>query len=170
MAWTTPRTWQPEEFVDQGDLNEQLRDNLKALTEFTAYTPALASDDVQPVLGTGSVVTGRYLAAGKLVICMGHIKFGTSGVTVGTGNYRVSLPVQAAMANDPINGRVMCIDASVSATFHVGQMRLWYGGSAFWIQYSNAYPSGGNVAVTSTQPWAWAGSDSFSWSCIYEAA
>jgi len=31
MAWTTPRTWVDLEFVDEDDLNEQIRDNMDYL-------------------------------------------------------------------------------------------------------------------------------------------
>jgi len=73
-----------------------LASELNAPMAFTAYTPALTSTGTQPVLGTGSSATGEYVQINKFVYGYFNIQFGTSGITAGTGNYLISLPVASA--------------------------------------------------------------------------
>lgn len=56
------------------------------------WTPALTALTTSPTLGVASVQTGRYFLNGKFCTFWGLIQFGTSGVVVGSGQYRVSLP------------------------------------------------------------------------------
>jgi hypothetical protein len=69
---------------------------LNAPMAWTSYTPALTSSGTQPVLGTGSVATGKYVQINKFVYGYFNLQFGTAGITAGTGNYFISLPVASA--------------------------------------------------------------------------
>jgi len=69
---------------------------LNAPMKWTSYTPALTSSGTQPVLGTGSSATGKYVQINKFVHGYFNIQFGTSGITAGTGNYLISLPVPSS--------------------------------------------------------------------------
>jgi hypothetical protein len=69
---------------------------LNAPMAWTSYTPALTSSGTQPVLGTASVATGKYVQINKFVYGYFNIQFGTSGITAGTGTYFISLPVPSA--------------------------------------------------------------------------
>lgn len=64
-------------------------------SEWSTYTPVLTATSSNPTLGTGSVQQGRYIRYGRMVHVNAIIKFGTSGVNVGSGFYEVSLPVAA---------------------------------------------------------------------------
>lgn len=63
---------------------------------YVAYTPVLTASTTNPTLGTGAVVTGSYCVIGDMVHYIAYIKFGTSGVSAGSGEYYVSLPVSAS--------------------------------------------------------------------------
>jgi hypothetical protein len=64
--------------------------------KWTSYTPVLSSSGTQPSLGTGGTAVGKYIQINKFVHGYFNIQFGTSAITVGTGNYFVSLPVASA--------------------------------------------------------------------------
>lgn len=88
-VWTPPITWLAGFLPSAAVLNQQIRDNLKALSEYTAYTPVLAASGTAV---TVSAATGGYIQAGKKV--EGWFEFTINAP--GTGNYTVTVPVAAA--------------------------------------------------------------------------
>lgn len=70
----------------------------------TAYTPVLTATTTNPTLGTGATQTGWYVQNGDLIVGEAYIKFGTSGVNAGAGDYRISLPVAAHASAISIGG------------------------------------------------------------------
>lgn len=94
MTWTIPRTWLAGEAPTAAILNEQIRDNFAAIGDaWTSYTPVWSAATTPPAIGNGSIV-GAYLQAGKLVLYRFKITSGTT-TTYGSGNYQVTLPVNA---------------------------------------------------------------------------
>lgn len=91
MTWVNPRTWLAGERDAAALLNPQIRDNLKALTEYTAFTPVLTASTTNPTLGTGATAEGGYIHAGFQVFWWFRFIFGTS-MAAGSGDYRVGLP------------------------------------------------------------------------------
>lgn len=75
MAWTEPRTWTDGAAITADDLNEQVRDNLDAVSEVHTYTPQLLSvpgpsrtSALQGVFqSVGSDSYGRYVVSGDVV-------------------------------------------------------------------------------------------------------
>jgi hypothetical protein len=62
-------------------------------------TPNITATTTNPNLGTGSVKRGQYLRGPNgMVTFSWEIKFGTSGVTAGSGQYLIDLPIAAASA------------------------------------------------------------------------
>jgi hypothetical protein len=130
----------------------------------TSYTPVLTANTGNPVLGTGSSVTGRYLLhGGNLCTYWGNINFGTSGVSAGTGQYFVSLPVAASGSTvGPTVGSAVLRDISGSV-IQSATSYLFSSATTISLVY------GGNV-VTNASPWTWAAQDYIAWSLTYETA
>jgi hypothetical protein len=82
-----------------------------------SYTPSLTSSGTTPTLGTGSVATGKYKKIGKTVFGWAKIQFGSSGVSAGTGIYRISLPIVAASADDQVCGAGILQDSSANTAY-----------------------------------------------------
>ena len=91
MAWTTPRTWAAAEVVTANIMNTHVRDNLKALTEWTSYTPSWTATGGTPSLGNGTL-TGHYLLAGNLLAIRIALTWGSTTSATGTSVWRFSLP------------------------------------------------------------------------------
>lgn len=67
---------------------------LSDITPWANYTPALTATTTNPTLGAGSAVAGRWQRGPNgLITAAVYIQFGTSGTNAGSGNYRVSVPV-----------------------------------------------------------------------------
>lgn len=80
MPWTAPRTWTTGELVTAALLNEQLRDNLLALTPPAAgtYTGDGTTNRTITLAATPKlvIVTGGTLA----MFCMSNVNGGTAGL------------------------------------------------------------------------------------------
>jgi hypothetical protein len=59
------------------------------------YVPSLTSSGTQPVLGTGNVIVGKYYKIFDQIFTWGEFRFGTTGASAGTGEFRISLPFKA---------------------------------------------------------------------------
>jgi hypothetical protein len=131
-----------------------------------SLTPTLSSTGTAPTLGTGSIRAGYYAhLPGPSVLFYFYIKFGTSGVAVGTGNYLVSLPFTSTtpfgVGVHPAVGTTQFGDSSSGAVTP---------GSCFvdpstGANVGLASASGGTVGPAS--PWTWAASDYISGQIIY---
>ena len=137
---------------------------------WSAYTPALTAATTNPTLGTGGAVeaSGRYEQIGKTVRFQVVIRFGTSGVSTGNGNYRISLPVPARATTLGgasalvIDGTGYVQDDSAGVFYHVVLEML----TTSTVQLIRD----GSGAVSNTAPFAFGASDSFRISGTYEAA
>jgi hypothetical protein len=151
--------------------------NLQGLA-WQAFTPVLVSlTGTQPVLGTGGTIqNGRWVRIGDKVIVQGQIRYGTTGVTIGTGNFgvkfgdgltngppdastalgtgAVALPIGIGRLTDNNTGNVYFLDIDLFSTNRV----------AFWNRASPA------TATTQIAPITLAVSDYFGFSFVYEAA
>lgn len=76
--------------------------NARVAGAFSTWTPVLTAATTNPTLGSGSVQDGGYVQIGKLVTAWFHIQFGSSGISAGSGDYRISLPVTGATSSSPI--------------------------------------------------------------------
>ena len=134
---------------------------------WTSYTPTLTAATTDPVLGTGSTVLGRYVTIGRTVHVQVNIKFGSSGASAGSGQYRVSLPVTAvsplrAGGAMPIgNGWVL---DTWNLLYQVGVEQL----STTSVEFRSM--TSGNNGVTHTFPFAWDNGDELAFCATYEAA
>lgn len=131
---------------------------------WTAWTPALTATSVNPTMGTGSSVAGRYCQHGKLVEGWGRITFGTASAAAGTGQYLINYPVTPTSANQHVMGTAVLLDNSAS-TFNLG------------IVYTNADTISMRIAITGTAlvvannaPWTWANNDALYFEFKYEVS
>lgn len=145
---------------------QNLNDIMLALSSaWNTYTPVLTGAGGNPTLGTGSVVYGKYLRVGKLVLYQASIKFGTSGSSPGGGVYSVSLPIAAVSPSTPVVfGTALIIDAS-TGTRGAGAAAIGASSSQAYIEINNQ-----SVSVSASVPWAWAASDEIRIFGLYEAA
>ncbi len=154
MAWTTPRDWTDGELVTEALLDTHLRDNLLALTTWTAYTPTWAT----PVgLGNGTLA-GRYIAAGDLCHFSLQLVFGSTTNPGTSTGWTFTLPVVAAGA---AVASAYILDSG--ATHYNGVARINSGASTFDVTTnSSAFPLGYAV------PFTWATNDVLYVSGTYE--
>lgn len=144
---------------------------LNAPMAWTSYTPALTSSGTQPVLGTGSVASGKYVQINKFVYGYFNLAFGTSGITVGTGTYLISLPVPAArttglfweynVGTGTVGDASLGNDYMVKFNFNNASTLVMY----YWTAFNSQL-----AAVGAASPMAMAVSDRFSGFFCYEAA
>lgn len=144
--------------------------NQTPFSSFTSYTPVLTAATTNPTLGSGAVTTGAYSQFGKLVAYRFFISFGTSGVSAGSGAYRISLPVTASTtlgAGALTLGSLFIFDSSTNNA-HTGLM----GNVSNGTYLSDIYYAQGGVlaAMSNSAPWTWAASDQIRGFIIYEAA
>lgn len=137
-------------------------------TWFT-YTPTLTATVTPPTLGTGSVQTGRFCLNGKMCTCQFAISVGTTNFAAGSGEYRVSLPINSGgvLANQTrYFGAGIVRDSNVN-THYPMTFALLYNQTATttWQMYSSA-----NAIVTEVSPFTWAQSDSVYGTISYEIA
>lgn len=134
------------------------------------YTPALNGSTTNPTLGTGSSALGRYtLRNGNWCDVRGLIKFGTSGVSAGSGTFTITLPftTNANITGGNIAiGSVYIFDSSAPAAWpgapfvvnSAGSMTVLVGGS----------PSAGPSQMSNSVPMTWSTSDYIGFSVTYE--
>jgi hypothetical protein len=138
---------------------------LLTMMTFSTFTPspALTAGTTNPTLGTGSVVTGRYMQMGKLVLGFIYIQFGTSGTNAGSGNYMITLPVTSATPSQVQSighGRI-----TTAGTQKFAQLCLNATNTTF-IRYEG----GGTTNASNTSPGAWTANDLLFFNFQYEAA
>jgi hypothetical protein len=62
------------------------------------YVPVLTATTTNPTLGSGSTQSGWWQRVNNLITGGAFVRFGTSGVVAGSGNYQISLPFPADTA------------------------------------------------------------------------
>lgn len=130
------------------------------------YEPALTAVTTNPTLGSGSAAVGAYWRIGNLIFANITIKFGSSGVNAGSGNYAVSLPVAAAASTSSATNFLLGTCAMRDdSTANYAENSVMYGTSTT-VVFRGASPN----VVTHSTPWAWAALDSIHLNLCYEAA
>lgn len=161
MAWTAPSTWTAGATVTAAQLNQQLRDNLKAIGDpWASYTPTWTAS-TNPAIGNGAIA-GKYIAAGKLTHYRIQVTMGST-TTYGTGNWNLTLPVApAGLSTFAALGSASGYDVSAGNAFML--MPIFNGSSNLIL----INPS--SAGASSTSPFTWASGDILSITGTYEAA
>lgn len=127
---------------------------------WTSYTPVVTGATTNPTLGTGSVVEGRYVQNGTIVTCWFGIQFGTSGTAAGSGEIRVSLPVNMLTTGTTVP---IGFGSGFNPTVMYSILRQSTSTMRFWI------PTTASYLTAAAGGWASAGAQI--WGCVtYEAA
>lgn len=152
-----------------GDINAtgDLRIGGTAIGEWTSYTPVLTSTGTNPNLGSSGTEDGIYTVINDLVIVSFYLRFSGTGVSAGTGDYRISLPINADTGSPEgrINGIGWLFDSSLST----GYSALPYIATATTVGMYNAVGSSG-LDVGATSPFSFTTSDQIRGQVIYKAA
>jgi hypothetical protein len=122
-------------------------------TPWVDWTPDLLGSTTAPNPGTaasGMLKRGRYTRQGTTVRGWGRIDAGTSGVSAGSGNYGLTLPV-APRLGTPCHAPVIIQDSSSSLRTGLGQKTL--SGTAIAVIYVPpvAFSANGDTTVHSAR-------------------
>lgn len=129
------------------------------LDAWQPYTPAWTASGVAPAIGNGSI-TGAYMKVGRLVVYRIAMTTGSTS-TYGTGQYRWSLPVAAAVTGY-IFGNGTIVDISAGARFN--RVALALTTTTIDLMTEAA------VEVGQTVPMTWATGDIVNIQGVYESA
>lgn len=165
MAWTTPRTWIAGEFVDDADLNEQIRDNLLAafplaVNGWTSYTPTLTQSGAV----AKTVTYAKYQRVGRIITV--QVFLSCTGAGTAANAVVVGLPVTAAHST-LISLGVGAIFDSSAGTVYKG---LVIPASTTTIQFRPMNTTTAGVLGADTFTLALASGDTVDFTATYEAA
>lgn len=151
------------------DVNDVEADITAIEAAWTTYTPVFSTASGTPAVGTGGGgnITGRYKKIGRTCTVSGYMKFGTTGASAGTGEWRFSLPFTAATSTDQAwVGAVYINDTSAGAAGHFHGAAVVLSAGTYLLSYA------GNAAaqVTGTTPVPWAPGDHIRFEITYETS
>jgi hypothetical protein len=132
---------------------------------YTDWIPALTATTTNPSLGSsGNFAFGTYLPRGKHITGYGRIGFGTTGVSAGSGVYRVSVPIEIR-GGWTIVGHGWYLDNSANI---IRAFDLVYVTGTTCDMYLNR-EAASTYQITNSNPWTAGASDQFSYVLDYEA-
>lgn len=129
--------------------------------------PTLTTDGAgaDPALGTGGSIAGRVGQLGKEISATINVLFGSSGVSAGSGAYRITLPVNAH-ASEVYLGDGMLFDSSAGLMKKVSLIKAAASTFAMYLGEAGA----GAFEVTNAVPFIPAANDQMWLKLGYEAA
>ena len=140
------------------------------------YTPVLSftSGATPPVLGPDGLILGWWFSILDIVFCWGRFQFGSSGVTVNTGTFQISLPIPSAdihfssgtAGEGHAIGEGIIRDDSPSTKSHGVTCQLTSADTIFFLTEANNT----GRAATEAVPMTWTINDRLSWLVKYHAA
>lgn len=137
---------------------DELRTMVGAWTSYGTPDLQWTASTTNPSLGNGSI-SAKYLDLGGIVIYAGTLTIGST-TTLGTGEWRMSVPVTATSTVAGGGGSI--IDASTSTNDRS------LGVGFFDTSTIRFFTSSG--LASSTVPITWASGDTLTWLAIYEPA
>lgn len=153
MAWTSPKTWAANDVLTAADLNTHVRDNLKAASEWTTYSPTWTATGGTPTVGDGTL-DGRYILVGNLMHFRLVLVWGSTSAAAGTTLWTFTLPGGTSFAGPENQMAATAYDSSVN-------------GVAMGYAYSNTTTSfqaiftGTGQRLGLSLPFSWATGDRF---------
>lgn len=94
---------------------------------YNTYTPVVTASTTNPTLGANSIQNGRWTRIGREIHVTGFVNFGGAGFAAGSGDYRVSLPVDVVTSGVSLLG---------NATFEDSSPAGYYNGAAYRVTSS----------------------------------
>ncbi|WP_418063947.1 hypothetical protein [Pimelobacter simplex] len=167
MAWTNPKTWLPNIALTASELNQQVRDNLKAIGDpWTAYTPTWSASTTNPVLNNGTIA-GRYIKPGNLLFFRINLTMGSS-TTFGSGAYALTLPPGIAIHAAGL--QLVHAEAVIGSATYTCRGRISAGTSSVLLYTLPATAGTFDRAVTQASPATFASGSSLTVQGFVEAA
>ena len=143
---------------------------LNGIGEWTSYTPVLTAVTTNPNLGSTGGAVGSYARIQNYIVYRYSIAFGGTGISAGSGVYKVSLPVTAVQFGafySTVSGVSSCFDLS---TFAIYNCHAWLEtNTRLSLLYFPTF-NGSVSNVTESAPFVPATGDSYSGLVIYQAA
>lgn len=128
-------------------------------TQWNSFSPTWTSTGTAPALGNGTL-TGEYMYRGRELVYQGRLLAGSS-TTFGTGEWRMSVPVNAASINH----------ACGSAFYHDFGTTYWPGVCAMQPGVDKLnFVGSASGQVANNVPFTWAVSDQLIWNITYPIA
>lgn len=163
MAWTTPKTWVDNvDVLSATNLNTHVRDELKALTEWTTYTPSWTATGGTPAIGNGTL-EARYVKAGNVLHLRMALLWGSTTTAAGTTLWTFGLPGGTTFAGFETQMAATAFDFSTS----VVAMGYAFSNTPSTFQ---AIFTGTNQRLGLTLPFSWATGDRFQITATVEVA
>ena len=147
--------------------------------QINTYTPVVFTTATSPNLGSTGAAQGWWVKFGNLVMCWGLIRFLGTGVSAGSGLYRITLP-KPAIVLTPLNysgsgpelgwGAIRD-DSALSTNSRQFVPRLTdavhptHKVAVFIMEVADGVRS----VVTATDPFTWSSGDLISFFCIFPA-
>lgn len=157
MVWNPPATWTPNTVLTATQLNQQVRDNLKAIGDAsTAFTPTWTGSGSNPAIGNGALNCGYKVAGNRLWISY-RITMGTT-TTYGSGTYTLGIPAGLTISTGRwmLNGNARD-DSASGALYPV--FGLASAGNSFVLRTLPTSAGGSMPGVTATVPFTLANLD-----------
>src|SRR5215207_1566393 len=148
MPYTDPVTVVTGQVMQASDWNTYVRDNMRSMNRWVAYTPIWSASGTNPSIGNGHLV-GHYIKFEQICFIEIHITLGTTS-SVGTGVWFFLLPFPshtASIANYRQNLPIVILNDAV----------------AWFLDQQATIDSGANhivcTHVSDTAPFTWGALD-----------
>lgn len=166
------KDWPGQNAINVDNLDNYAGPSLR-LQALRTYVPAFTGATTDPTLGTGGIISGYYYCIFDQVYVWGQLRFKT-GLTVGSGNYIISLPFAAktfkapstAIGQGPVIGSGQAWDNSLPNSRVPIYVQLRTAQTIMFGNRNNATTRG--VSDTGTVPWAI--DDGLAWFAKYQRA
>ena len=139
------------------------------LPGWKTFTPVWSASGTAPAIGNG-ILECSYLHIGKLLIAQLHFEAGST-TTFGTGTWRFTLPVQPILPDTSLvfaGGAAYLENNAIKGYPALSQFTNI--SSSWLMQLQHVASDGTGVLVTGTAPFAWADTDYWNTTIIYEVA
>lgn len=143
---------------------------MNGIGEWTSYTPVLTAVTTNPNLGSTGGGVGSYARVQNYIVYRFAITFGGTGISAGSGVYKVSLPVTAVQFGayySNVSGVASYFDNSTGSIYNC---HAWLENTTrLSLLYFPTF-NGAVSNVTEAAPFVPATGDSYSGLVIYQAA
>jgi hypothetical protein len=165
MAWTTPKTWAVNDVLSASDLNTYVRDNERALSQLSSYTPTWTAATTNPAIGNG-VLEGRYILVDDWCWVQVMLAAGST-TTYGSGTYGLSLPVAATALSGGTEQNLLVTFNDLGLARYMGVAYIFTGATSFGVNSPTTWNGGTQRTWNQTDPFTFGNGDTMVASGIY---
>lgn len=176
-APSSPASGSQRMYLDSGDSNKLKRKDSSGtvttvegssgtIPSWSSYTPTWAAASGTPAVGTGGSLTGEYQQLDKTVIFRLNLVLGTTGMSTGTGDWKLGLPATHATVPSGIGSHGILVggyleDLSTRSYGLTGGLLGASSTTTFRLTYAlNSNSFDGAVGIVgATAPFTWGSGD-----------